>query len=294
MKAVLVVNPHAGRRKILRELRKVQNVLSENGKEVTVVRTETARQAAQVIRASFTEQPELLICCGGDGTLSRTVNEVLKAGKTVPLGYIPSGSTNDFASSLGLSREPVKAAKQIAEGVPRMLDAGRFGKRHFIYVASFGAFTRTSYRTAQKRKNSLGHLAYLLEGMKELPKLKSYAVRVETAEGDVYEGNYIFGSLSNSTSFGGVVKLDRDKVDLSDGKLELMLVKAPRKLSEWGRVVHSLLKGNFDPELITFVHTSKAKFICQEPMPWSLDGEYAPGSGLIEAEALPHAVQMYY
>ena len=294
MKTVLVVNPHAGRRNILREIKRVQQVLTESGREVTVVRTETVEQAAEVIRSSFAEPPETLICCGGDGTLNRTVSEVLKAGKVLPLGYIPAGSTNDFASSLGLSKVPVKAARQIAEGVPRMLDAGRFGKRHFIYVASFGAFTRTSYCTAQRRKNVLGHLAYVLEGIKELPAIRPYSVRVETAEGDVYEGKYIFGSLSNSTSFGGIVRLDPHKVNLSDGKLELMLVKAPRNLREWGSVLFSLLGGNFDRELITFVHTTKAKFFCQEPMPWSLDGEFAPGGGRIEVEALPRAVQLYY
>ena len=294
MKTVLVVNPHAGRQNILREIRKVQEILAENGREVTVIRTETAEQAAEVIRSSFTEQPEILICCGGDGTLSMTVSEMLKSGKTLTLGYIPSGSTNDFASSLGLSKVPVKAARQIAEGSPKLLDAGRIGRRHFIYVASFGAFTRTSYSTAQKRKNSLGHFAYVLEGIKELPSIRSYSVRVETAEGEIYEGNYIFGSLSNSTSFGGIVKLDPGRVDLSDGKLELMLVKTPRNLPEWGRVIFSLLRGKYDRELITFVHTAKVKFICQEPMPWSLDGEYAPGGGLIEAEALPRAVKLYY
>lgn len=293
VKTMLVVNPHAGRQNILRELRKVQRVLAESGREVTVVRTETAEQAARVIRRSFAEQPETLICCGGDGTLSRTVSEVLKAGETLPLGYIPAGSTNDFASSLGLSRVPEKAAKQIVEGAPRLLDAGRIGRRHFVYVASFGAFTRTSYCTDQKRKNTLGHWAYVLEGMKELPEIKSYPVRAETAEGDIYEGNYIFGSLSNSTSFGGLVRLNPEEVDLSDGKLELMLVKAPRNPGEWGRILFSLLNRNFDRELITFVHTSGVKFYCQRPMPWSLDGEFAPGSGLMEAEALPRAIQLY-
>ena len=294
VKTMLVVNPHAGRQNILREIRKVRQILAESGREVTVVRTETAAQAARVIRRSFAEQSENLICCGGDGTLSRTVSEVLKAGQTLPLGYIPAGSTNDFASSLGLSKVPAKAAKQIAEGAPKLLDAGRIGRRHFIYVASFGAFTRTSYCTDQKRKNALGHWAYVLEGVKELPNIKSYTVRAETAEGAVYEGDYIFGSLSNSTSFGGLIRLNPRDVDLSDGRLELLLVKAPRNPGEWGRILFSLLNGNFDRDLITFVHTSGVKFYCQRPMPWSLDGEFAPGGGVMEAQALPRAVQLYY
>ena len=293
MKTMVVVNPHAGRQNILREIRKVRQILAESGKEVTVVRTETAEQAARVIRRSFTERPEILICCGGDGTLSRTVSEVLRAGKTLPLGYIPAGSTNDFASSLGLSKVPAKAAKQIAEGAPRLLDAGRIGRRHFVYAATFGAFTRTSYCTDQKRKNALGHLAYVLEGMKELPEIRAWPVRAETAEGEIYEGDYIFGALSNSTSFGGIVRLNPGEVDLSDGKFELMLVKAPRNPGEWGRILFSLLNGKYDRELISFAHTSKVRFFCQKPMPWSLDGEFAPGGGLLEAEALPRAIQLY-
>lgn len=294
MKTVVVVNPHAGRQNILREIEEVRKILKESGREVFTVKTESARQAEAVIRSSLEEKPETLICCGGDGTLSEMVAEVLKAGASVPVGYIPAGSTNDFASSLGLSKEPGKAARQIVEGCPKPLDAGRFGERYFIYVASFGAFTQSSYSTTQSLKNSLGHLAYILEGIKELPTLKSYQVKVETAEGEVYEGDYVFGALSNSTSFGGIVKLDSGKVDLSDGKLELTLVKMPRNLLELNRVIFSLMSGKYDEEMITFVHTAGAKFTCAEPMPWSLDGEYAFGGEQVEAAVLPQALQMYY
>lgn len=294
MKTVILVNPHAGRQNILKEIDGVKAVLEESGREVAVVQTESAEQAAEAI-ASFLKEPlETLICCGGDGTLSQTVSEVLKHGGTVPLGYIPAGSTNDFASSLGIAKEPVKAARQIAEGSPKALDVGSFGERNFIYVASFGAFTQTSYTTTQSLKNSLGHLAYVLEGIKELPAIKSYPVRAETAEGGVYEGSYIFGSLSNSTSFGGIVKLDPGKVDLSDGKFELTLVKTPRNLLELNRIIFSLLGGKYDEELITFVHTAGAKFTCAEPMPWSLDGEYASGGFEVETAVLPQAVRLYY
>lgn len=294
VKTIVVVNPHAGRQNILREIDEVQRILEESGREVVTVKTENAEQAEAVIRASLEEKPETLICCGGDGTLSQMVSEVLKAEVTVPIGYIPAGSTNDFANSLGLPKEPGKAARQIAEGSLRALDAGRFGERYFVYVASFGAFTQSSYSTTQSLKNSLGHLAYILEGIKELPTLKSYQVKVETAEGEVFEGDYIFGSLSNSTSFGGIVKLDSGKVDLADGKLELTLVKMPRNLLEMNRVIFSLMSGKYDEEMITFVHTRGAKFTCAEPMPWSLDGEYASGGEQVEAEALPQALQLYY
>ncbi len=294
MKIIIVVNPHAGRQNILKEIDKVRETLEDTGAEVDVIRTETAQEAACTIRQAVEVHPDALICCGGDGTLSETVSQVVDAGAPVPLGYIPAGTTNDFANSLGIPKEPVKAAQRIAEGEPRDLDVGQFQNRRFIYVASFGAFTQSSYNTTQSLKNSLGHLAYIIEGIKELPALKSYRVRAETAEGEAFEGEYVFGAMSNSTSFGGVVKLDPGKVDLNDGKFELTLVKMPKNLLELNRIVFSLMSGKFDEELITFVHTERAVFSCAEPMPWSLDGEYAAGGEQVEVSALPRAVRMYY
>ena len=294
MNIILLINPNAGRKTILQSLGRVVQVFAERGDFVTVAETQGPEQAAQVIKKAVAAKPDLLICCGGDGTLSDTVNHVLETGARVPLGYIPAGTTNDFASSLKLSRQPVRAARQIAQGMARPLDVGRFEDRGFIYVASFGAFTQSSYQTPQSQKNSLGHLAYILEGIKELPDLKSYEVCVETAEGEVFEGEYLFGSMSNSTSFGGVVKLDPKRVDFSDGKLELMLVKNPKNLSEWNRVLGSLMSGKYDEEMITFVQTERAVFTCAQPMPWSLDGEYAAGNDQVEIAAVPRAIELYY
>lgn len=294
MKTVVVVNPHAGRQNILKEIDGVKEALKKPGGSVQVVQTENQEQAEEAVRQTVEEAPDILVCCGGDGTLSETVNWMLDTGKSVPLGYIPAGTTNDFASSLGIPKEPIKAAERIVESSPRALDVGRFGKKYFIYVASFGAFTQSSYNTTQSLKNSLGHLAYIIEGIKELPTLKSYPVKVETAEGNVYEDDYLFGAVSNSTSFGGIVKLDPGKVDLADGKFELTLVKTPKNLLELNRIVFSLMSGKYDEELITFVPTEKAVFTCAEPMPWSLDGEYAAGGERVEVENLPQKVRMYY
>lgn len=294
MKVILLINPNAGRKTILQSLGGVVQVFAERGDLVTVAETQGPEQAAQIIKEAVEARPDLLICCGGDGTLSDTVNHILETGAKVPLGYIPTGTTNDFASSLKLFRQPVRAARQIAEGTARPLDVGRFEQRGFIYVASFGAFTQASYQTTQSQKNSLGQLAYILEGIKELSDLKSYEVRVETAEGAVCEGEYLFGSMSNSTSFGGVVKLDRRKVDFSDGKLELLLVKNPKNLSELNRIIGSVMSGKFDEEMITFVQTERAVFTCAQPMPWSLDGEYAAGNDRVEIAAVPQAIELYY
>ena len=198
-----------------------------------------------------------------------------------------------MANFLGLPKEPAEAADLIVDGEAKPIDAGRFGERHFIYVASFGAFTQTSYATTQNLKNSLGHLAYIIEGIKELPQLKSYAVRAETAEGGVYEGEYLFGALSNSTSLGGIIKMSAEKVDPADGLFELALVKKPKSLYELNRILLALMGGQVDEELITFVHTAGAAFACAEPMPWSLDGEYVSGGTDVRAEVLPGALKLF-
>ena len=164
------------------------------------------------------------------------------------------------------------------------------GRRSFLYVASFGAFTQSSYNTTQSLKNSLGHLAYVIEGIKELPALQSYEARVETAEGGVYEGKYLYGGLSSSTSLGGVIKLDESKVD----PCELCLVKQPQSLHELNRILLALMSGKAEEDLITFTHTKGAVFTCKEPMPWSLDGEYCAGGMRMETEVLPGALALYW
>ncbi len=292
MKAVVLVNPHAGRQNILRELEGVKSAFEESGWETELIQTESAEQAAEVIRENAHGQADLLVCCGGDGTLSETADVLLKAGGTTPLGYIPAGTTNDFAAFLGLPREPVKAAQRIVSGEAHPLDAGRFGNRHFIYVASFGAFTQSSYATNQSLKNVLGHLAYVLEGIRELPSLRAYSLRAETVEGEVFEGEYLFGAVSSSTSFGGVVKLDPALVGRADGVFEVTLIKRPKSLAELNGIVGALTSGKFDNEMIDFTHTRGVAFSCKEAMPWSLDGEYDPGGEQVKIEVLPGAIKL--
>ena len=295
MKFRILVNPNAGRQVVLRELHSIYRVFAgeENKNEVVMELTVNSAHAAEALDRAIGSRPDTLVCCGGDGTLSATVDRLLKSGEEIKLGYIPAGSTNDFANFLGLPKEPAEAADLIVDGEAKPIEAGRFGERHFIYVASFGAFTQTSYATTQNLKNSLGHLAYIIEGIKELPQLKSYAVRAETAEGGVYEGEYLFGALSNSTSLGGIIKMSAEKVDPADGLFELALVKKPKSLYELNRILLALMGGQVDEELITFVHTAGAAFACAEPMPWSLDGEYVSGGTDVRAEVLPGALKLF-
>lgn len=285
----IVINTRAGRQQIRREKERIAQVFLSAGKEVRIVETSCKRDTEDLLREARLTPPELLICCGGDGTLSTTMNAALTAEMAFPLGYIPAGTTNDFANSLKLPHDPVKAARQILEGEDCLLDVGRFGYRHFIYVASFGAFTQTSYNTTQNLKNSLGHLAYVLEGIRELPNLISYEVKVDTDRGQ-FAGDYIFGAVSNSTSLGGIIKLDANQVKMTDGYLELTLVKKPHNLNQLNKILFSLMSGKYDPEVITFLPITRAAFSCKTDIPWSLDGEYAAGGSKVDIEVCPKAL----
>ena len=199
-----------------------------------------------------------IVAIGGDGTFNETVAGILESGTNVPVGYIPSGSTNDFANSLGLSTDPVEAAKNIAAGKIERFDVGSFNGRYFTYVASFGAFTRTSYSTPQNVKNTLGHTAYLLEGIQEISQLRPSHVRIEL-EGRVIEDDFLFGAISNSISVGGILTLDPKQVDMTDGKFELLLVRAPKDLLEVSECVVALQKQQYNCAMMTFVSALQHK-----------------------------------
>lgn len=188
---------------------------------------------------------------------------------------MPQGSTNDFASSLHVSGKPADAAAAIVASSPRKLDIGCWNDRSFVYVASFGAFTRTSYAAPQAAKNALGHFAYILEGMKDLNTLRPYQVKL-TADGEVLDGEYLFGAVCNSTSIGGLMKLDPERVVLDDGKFELLLIPNPKTAAALQNLVLALLDQHYDREGLVFRHVSSLHLETEEELPWSLDGEYAP------------------
>lgn len=292
MKTLIVVNPNAGKQKFKKEIGGITEKLRDSGHEVTVITTESKAKADEVL-SSMPGEPELIICAGGDGTLNETISMMIRAGGSVPIGYLPAGTTNDFANSIGIPKKSLDAVERIITGVPKYIDVGKFGDKNFVYVASFGAFTASSYNTTQNLKNSLGYLAYVIEGMKELPKMKSYHVKVTTQNAQ-YEGNYIFGAVSNALSLGGVIKLNPEQVDFSDGLFEVILVKMPKNIIELSRIVYCLKSGVYDEEFIIFDHVDKVEFACEEHMPWSLDGEYAAGGSHIKVEAIHDVLQMVY
>ena len=234
-----------------------------------------------------------MVCLGGDGTFNEVVSGLLDGGHTTPMGYIPCGSTNDFASSLGLKKTIPAATRAILDGEEHLYDVGMFEERHFSYVASFGAFTQASYATSQSIKNALGHLAYVLEGIKEVTKIRSHHVKFEVDD-KVIEGDYLFGAISNSTSVGGVLTLDPAMVDMNDGLLELLLVKKPRNPVELTACVTALLKKNYDSPMLEFCSGSRFKITAEPEMDWTLDGEWGKGQEEIVVQNLPSAIRLVH
>ena len=209
----------------------------------------------------------------------------------MPIGYIPAGSTNDFANSLHLSKGIVKAAHDIVQGEPVSLDIGNFNGRNFSYVASFGAFTKTSYATPQNVKNALGHLAYVLGGINSIASIRAEHMAFEV-NGMKYEDDYIFGAISNSTSVGGILTLKPELVDMSDGEFELLLVKAPHDLVELGAIIHMLTTQNYEDEMITFINASEFNIHASKETSWTLDGEYQEGMEEIKVVNMHHAIDL--
>ena len=235
---------------------------------------------------------DLVVCAGGDGTLNEAITGMLRCGADVPIGYIPAGSTNDFASSLKLSTNILQAARDIVEGEPVSYDVGRFGDRYFSYVASFGAFTRASYSTPQNIKNALGHTAYLLGGLQEISQIRPFHVRFDLDDGQVIEDDFIFGAISNSTSVGGILTLDPKQVDMQDGKFELFLVRAPKDVLELSECAKALTEQKYNCKVITFCSASRITVTAPPDMNWTLDGEMEPGHDTVSVENLHHSIRL--
>lgn len=281
MKRMLfVMNPNAGMRKAKRYLSDILEGFCRAGYSVTTYITAGPGDAIPVVKRNAPWM-DLVVCCGGDGTFNETINGLIQSGVPTPIGYIPAGSTNDFAASLNLPTEPMDAVQQIIEGHPVAYDIGQFGDRYFSYVASFGAFTRTSYATPQSIKNTLGHTAYILEGIKDISQIRSLHIKMELDD-EVIEDDFIFGSISNSTSVGGILTLDPSQVDMSDGKFEILLVRSPRKMGEITECIQALQSKRYDCQMITFRSSSHIRVTADPEMIWTLDGERAEGSDVID------------
>ena len=285
------MNPYAGTRKANRYLADILTLFNRADYRVITHMTAGPGDGADIV-ASLAPEMDLVVCCGGDGTFNETVNGILRSGKDVPIGYIPAGSTNDFAASLKLPVNAMQAVQHILEGQSVSYDIGRFGTRYFSYIASFGAFTRVSYATPQSVKNALGHTAYVLEGITELSQIRKFHVRMEL-ENEVIEDDYLFGAISNSTSVGGILTLNPSQVDMGDGLFEILLVRAPKNLTELSECILALQTQNYSNcGMITFRSASRIKVIANPDMPWTLDGEREDGHEEVLVENIHHAIQL--
>ena len=289
-KLLLIINPRAGMRRANRHLTDIIEIFNRAHYDVTAYVTQSQGDA-QVVAASRTKDFDLVVCCGGDGTFNETVSGLLVSGSDTPIGYIPAGSTNDFATSLGLPGNILDCARRIVSGSPAPYDIGRFNSRFFSYVASFGAFTRTSYTTPQNVKNALGHTAYLLSGIQELSQIHTEHVRLKL-DGKIVEDEFLFGAICNSTSLGGIVNLDPKQVDLRDGKFEVLLVRAPKDLVEVAECIQAVQKQQYNCKMITFQSAQHIEIYSRADMSWTLDGEHCGGSDYIEVENLYHAINL--
>ena len=287
-KALILVNPRSGRI-VARQLAFNFGQDFKGSDYEPFIRLTTGPRDATDVAERMASRVDLVVCRGGDGTLNETVNGVMRSGVDVPIGYIPAGTTNDFAKSNDLPCNAEEAIKVILEGEPVAQDVGLFGEdRYFCYTASFGMFTRSSYATDQRIKNRFGYAAYLAAGAKEVFHIEQIPLRV-TADGMTYEGEYIFGSVTNAyTVGGGVLKFDREKVRFDDGLMELVLIKKPDKLSEIAKLFTDLQKGIYDERYITIIPGKVFLFdFLGRDVPWTLDGEFGGETKEVAVQCIP-------
>lgn len=289
-KLLLILNPRAGQRKANRYLPDMLRLFWDNGYQCVTYVTKAAGDATQFLLECEGEF-DLVVCIGGDGTLNETVAGILGSNRKCPIGYIPAGTTNDYASSIGLSGDVMQAARDIMCGQPHALDVGLFNGRYFVYTATTGAFAKASYTTSQAAKNLLGHAAYVLEGMRDLASLRPLKLHIET-DGRSMDEDFIFCSITNSTSVGGILKLDSRLVSLNDGLFEVTLVKNPTNPAQLSRIVYGLTTLEIPNEMIYFFSANKISISCENDLDWTLDGEREASDGNVELENLQGAIQL--
>lgn len=269
---LFVFNPHSGKAQIKGQLLDIVDVMVKAGYEVTVYPTQAPGDAIQKVEEEA-DNYDLIVCSGGDGTLDEVVTGIMSREEKIPLGYIPAGSTNDFATSLGIPKDMVKAASAAVSGTPFSCDIGAFNEDFFVYVAAFGLFTDVSYKTSQEWKNVLGHAAYILEGMRSLHDIPSYLMQVEYNNIRIQD-EFIYGMISNSTSVGGFKGMTGKDVLLDDGVFEVTLIKKPHNPIELNEIIASLINLVDDTDMVYSFKTNEIKITAKSPVPWTLDGEF--------------------
>lgn len=272
-KLLFVINPDAGKGTIREKTLDCIDLFVREGFDVMVYTTQKSQDATRIVRARA-EEFDRIVCSGGDGTLNEVVTGLLDGGHKVPLGYIPAGTVNDFASSLFIPKQVMEAAKMAAGSDFQTVDIGRFAGRYFCYVAAFGAFTNVSYTTPQVQKNLLGRTAYILEGIKSLPSVKPYDIRIETDDGLVIEDQFIYGMISNATSIGGFKELTPRDVRMDDGLFEVVLVRQPKTPLDWQNIFNELVQPHEESQFLIEFKTPGLQVSSNTEISWTLDGEF--------------------
>ena len=287
-KLLFIYNPYAGKGKIRAELPDIIEVFAGNGYEVTVYPTRQTGDAVQCTRERGGGY-DLIVCSGGDGTLDEVVTGIIESGRNVPVGYIPAGSTNDFGISLGLPKNMTEAARIAVNGRKFACDVGAFNQDTFVYIAAFGIFTDVSYETPQSFKNVLGHMAYILEGVKRLSGLRTYRMRA-VYNGTEIEDEFLFGMITNSSSVDGFKKITGKYVELNDGLFEVMLIRKPKNALELNQIVISLMAESMESECIICGKTDRIVLEAREETAWTLDGEFGGNHKTVTIENRPEAI----
>lgn len=271
-KLFFVYNPHSGRGQIRLKLFDILQIFSDAGYELTVHPTREPKDATEQI-AALPDDYDLVVCSGGDGTMDEVVQGMMQREHKMPIGYIPSGTVNDFARSLKIPKNMVRAAQIAVNGTDFPCDMGTFNGEHFVYIAAFGIFTDVSYSTSQDMKNVLGHIAYLLEGMKRLASIPSYHMHLTSEEASL-EGDFIFGMVTNSRSVGGFKSIIGRKVQFDDGVFEVTFIRRPQNAVELQELLAAIVLKEIDSKYMDSFRTSHLTVESEMPVPWTLDGEY--------------------
>lgn len=289
-KLLFIYNPRAGKAQIKSKLADILDIFAEAEYEITVVPTRK-RDDARLATAGRSKKYDLVVCSGGDGTLDEVVTGMMQSGFRTPIGYIPAGSTNDFGGSLGLPKNMVQAAQTIVSGRNFPCDVGSFNTDTFVYIAAFGLFTDVSYETEQEAKNVLGHMAYLLEGMKRLSAIRSFPMKV-SYDDQVIEDDFIFGMITNSTSVGGFKNITGKNVKLDDGVFEVTLIRRPKNPIELNNIMISLVNRDIDMGAMYCFRTDRVVLESKEPVAWTLDGENGGNHERVEIRNLHQAIEI--
>lgn len=283
-KLLLIYNPHSGKAHFKNYLSDIIELYTKRGHIVTVCPTQCEKDAVNIV-VRCADQYETIVCSGGDGTVSEIMNGLIVVKGNPTIGYIPSGTVNDFASSLGISKHIMTAAQTVVDGTPFACDVGTFNGQAFGYIAAFGLFTDVSYQTPQEAKNVLGRMAYVLEGAKRLGHIPSYPITVKTKHETIVD-EFIYGMITNSTSIGGFKGLSGDKVKLDDGLFEVVLARRPKNLADVHALLQCVLTATPDPNYLYTCQTEWIEITSAIPMDWTLDGEF--GGNLTQASIENH------